>query len=286
MLAPAFAEDAQDAEGCKDHAAFTRMPGHHIYSCESSQFDMRAFPVGAPKPAVDDDRPGQTEVEGPTWTITYVLDEGATPASGLQIMRNFQNAARAAGGEVLGEYPGWCKAGYDSETMPIGNGCMNYSSTLKLARGGKEVWAFVQATDDGYAMVVSERQAMQQDVSVNELSEQLAKDGFVTLKVSFDTASTTLSPDSAAALDAAAAALEAAPDLRVEIAGHTDNVGEAAANQALSEGRAKSVAAALVARGIDGARMRAVGYGDQRPVGDNRTEAGRASNRRVEMTRL
>lgn len=282
-LAPAHAEDA---EGCKDHPSFTRMPNHSLTSCEASQFDLRAFPVGKAKSADVEEHLDTVAVEGPTWTLYYGIDEGTSPASALQIMRNYQNAARAAGAEILGEYPGWCKAGYDTSAMPVGNGCANFSTTIKLMRGDTEIWAFVHPGDESYEIVVSERQAMRQEVSIQALTDQLARDGFVTLEVNFDTASTQLRADSAAALDAAAAALKASPDLRVEIGGHTDNVGDAAANRALSEGRAKAVQAALVERGIAASRLTAVGYGQDRPIADNRGEDGRAKNRRVELTRL
>ncbi|HUP90883.1 MAG TPA: OmpA family protein, partial [Solimonas sp.] len=79
--------------------------------------------------------------------------------------------------------------------------------------------------------------------------------------------------------------LKSAPDLKLEVGGHTDNVGQPAANQKLSEARAQAVQAALVAQGIAAARLSAKGYGDTRPVADNRSEDGRAKNRRVELTK-
>ena len=62
-------------------------------------------------------------------------------------------------------------------------------------------------------------------IRVTELVDKLSKDGFITLYVNFDTGKSTIKPDSAATLDSAAAALKAAADLKVEVAGHTDNVG-------------------------------------------------------------
>ena len=71
------------------------------------------------------------------------------------------------------------------------------------------------------------------------------------------------------------------PDSRVEIEGHTDNVGTDKYNQALSERRANSVKAFLVEQGIDGNRITTIGFGETRPMSDNKTAAGRAQNRRV-----
>jgi len=81
------------------------------------------------------------------------------------------------------------------------------------------------------------------------------------------------------------AALKSAPALGIAIEGHTDNVGQAAANKSLSEKRAQSVMAAIVAGGIDAKRLSAAGFGQERPVADNRSEEGRAKNRRVELVR-
>jgi outer membrane protein OmpA-like peptidoglycan-associated protein len=73
--------------------------------------------------------------------------------------------------------------------------------------------------------------------------------------------------------------------LRVEVAGHTDNVGASEANQRLSQERAQAVMAALVARGVKADRLTAKGYGQTTPVADNRTEDGRTKNRRVELVK-
>ena len=70
----------------------------------------------------------------------------------------------------------------------------------------------------------------------------------------------------------------------VGIEGHTDNVGNAAANQALSARRAEAVKAYLVGKGIAADRLTATGYGQERPVADNSTINGRAENRRVDFT--
>ena len=284
LAAPVFAQE--DAEGCKDHALFTRMPNMHIADCQTSQFDLRKFPVGPPNRV--DQTLKSVDVEGPTQWILYELNEGATPPSGLQIMRNFENAAKKADGTVEGQYPGWCKANYDAEGMPrMGNGCTSFGLTLKFLHGGKETWVFLQASEDqgSYVMTVSERKAMKQDVSVTEMADKLAKDGFVTLYVNFDTGKSTIKPDSAATLDTVGAALKAAGELRVEVAGHTDNAGTPEANQKLSQDRAQAVMAALVERGVAAERLTAKGYGQTAPIADNRTEEGRAKNRRVELTK-
>ncbi|HEV8701751.1 MAG TPA: OmpA family protein [Candidatus Polarisedimenticolia bacterium] len=104
--------------------------------------------------------------------------------------------------------------------------------------------------------------------------------------VNFETDSDTLTASSHATLDRVAQSLNAYPDIRVEIAGHTDSLGGADHNMQLSAARADSVKRYLVSRGVDGSRLVAKGYGDSMPVADNDTASGRAKNRRVELKRI
>jgi OmpA-OmpF porin, OOP family len=156
---------------------------------------------------------------------------------------------------------------------------------MRFTRGPREVWAYVQAMGqgEGYELVIAEREAMKQDIVTGDLLEKIEKDGFVALYINFDTGRATISPDSHHLLDEVAAALKGAPALRLEVAGHTDNAGTADMNQKLSEDRARAVVAALTARGFAASRLTARGHGQSSPIADNRTEEGRAKNRRVEL---
>jgi outer membrane protein OmpA-like peptidoglycan-associated protein len=81
--------------------------------------------------------------------------------------------------------------------------------------------------------------------------------------------------------------LKQKPDVKVEIEGHTDNVGNAAKNKSLSEARAKAVREVLVKKyGIAADRVTAKGYGMEKPVAGNDTPEGRAKNRRVDAVRV
>ena len=106
--------------------------------------------------------------------------------------------------------------------------------------------------------------------------------------VTFETSSAVIRPIwySYAKLDSVAAALVANPEVRVEIAGHTDNVGSDVSNQRLSRARAEAVKRYFVSKGVAADRMEARGFGESRPITTNDTAAGRAANRRVEMRRL
>lgn len=84
-------------------------------------------------------------------------------------------------------------------------------------------------------------------------------------------------------LDRLAASIRQYPNTLIRIEGHTDSTGSAAFNQTLSENRAYSVRSYLVQRGVPDHRVEATGYGMTRPIADNRSEYGRAQNRRVEI---
>jgi OmpA-OmpF porin, OOP family len=99
----------------------------------------------------------------------------------------------------------------------------------------------------------------------------------------FDTGQATLQPASQEQLGNIAAILKAYPNVKVKIGGYTDNTGDAAANQALSQQRADTVMAQLVSLGVDPSRMTAQGYGQDNPVADNSTDEGRQKNRRIAL---
>lgn len=104
--------------------------------------------------------------------------------------------------------------------------------------------------------------------------------------VHFDLNSANLTQESYSILDHVAEELRDNPHVRVEIQGHTDEIGTAEYNQDLSQRRAETVRAYLVSKGIKEDRLVAKGYGSTRPVAKNDTEEGRAKNRRVELKKL
>jgi outer membrane protein OmpA-like peptidoglycan-associated protein len=101
--------------------------------------------------------------------------------------------------------------------------------------------------------------------------------------VTFETGRSALKPDSYTILDIVAASLIANPDIKIEIAGHTDATGSAATNTRLSQARADAVRAYLASKGVAPQRMVAKGYGPSQPIAPNTTPDGRAQNRRVEL---
>ena len=106
---------------------------------------------------------------------------------------------------------------------------------------------------------------------------------FVLDDCNFETGKATLQPESYAVLDELVAYPVRKDDEKIELGGHTDNVGSAASNLKLSLDRANTVRAYLLTKGIDPDRVTAKGYGMTQPIADNKSEDGRALNRRTEV---
>jgi len=107
-----------------------------------------------------------------------------------------------------------------------------------------------------------------------------------TYELAFETNSDKLQGTNQPILDALAGLLKKDGALKIQIAGHTDSSGDAAANQSLSERRAKTVAQTLIDKyGVDSKRLTTKGYGAEQPLATNDTEQGRAINRRVELVK-
>ncbi len=99
----------------------------------------------------------------------------------------------------------------------------------------------------------------------------------------FVTGKTVLQKESTSELNELAEAMAFNESLTIEISGYTDNVGDEAANQKLSEARANAVRSFLVGKGINSSRIKAIGYGETRPIADNETPEGRQKNRRTQV---
>jgi outer membrane protein OmpA-like peptidoglycan-associated protein len=247
----------EDMEGCKDHPMFTRMKNFYISNCESN-FDAVDFYVN--------DSDFKT-IEGQKTKIEYYLKEGSPVPSYLQMRRNYSNALKSIGGTVL----------YENATYLCGN----------LTKNNREIWASVDCYNDGweYVLTIVEVEEMVQEVSASEMLDALNRDGFMALYINFDTGKYDIKPESQPIIDQIAQLMKDNPELKLSIEGHTDNVGTAQNNKTLSENRAKAVMNAVVNLGVDASRLTAVGWGQERPVADNRTEDGRAKNRRVEIVK-
>lgn len=257
------ASDPNDAEGCKDPALFTRMPGYAISRCEGKEFERYEVPVSS-------DFKTQALEGRYTW-ILYGLNEGARPASALQIARNYANAAAAVGGKTIADFE---------------DGGAQYL-TMRIEKGGSEIWMHVEAASSQYNLYIVEKQVMKQEVKADasSLAGSIRETGKASVYgIYFDTGKWDVKPESEPALKEIAKMLKADPKLKLYVVGHTDNVGAFDFNVKLSNSRAESVVKALAgAHGIAAARLQPFGAGPTAPVQSNQTEEGRAKNRRVEL---
>ena len=256
----------EDVAGSKDHPLVSRMPNSHITEYRK-QFDAITFTVQNGE---------QKKVEGDATVLRYFYNSPEQQPSALQVIRNYQNAIRSIGGRVV--YEKSPEEGSGGETA------------LLVSKDGKEIWVSVRpeifsAPTQSYQLFILERGAMTQQVTADQMYAALKSNGFVALYINFDFGKAELKPEGQQTADEIAKMLKNDGQLRIRIEGHTDNVGSASANKTLSESRAASVMAALKTRGIDPARLAASGFGSERPIADNRTEEGRAKNRRVELVK-
>jgi OmpA-OmpF porin, OOP family len=256
-VAPARAQN--DEKGSQDHPLVTRMPGYSISSYKVEEF------AGFDPTVI-----GGKEVhwEGKKYTIGYSRNEGATPASALQVVRNYEAAIKKIGGTRLGG---------DERRI-----------AAEVRKAGAMTGVYVEVYNDGrdYDLVIVETQAMRQDVTADAavMGRELTATGkTIIYGIYFDTGSAVIKAESEPAITEMVKLLKGTPTLKAFVVGHTDNVGTLDANLKLSADRAASLVNALVGRGIDATRLKPAGVGPYSPIGSNKEDAGRAQNRRVEL---
>ncbi len=262
LLVPSLATAEPDAPGCKDHPLFTRMKGYRISACEK-KFEQLVVRIDE-----EPDSPRNLRPEGTLTALHYEFDiEGSNSPSFLQVKRNYQNAGRQQGATTIVEHDRYV--------------------ALRFKREGGAVYAAIEAFNEGRTVdvLVLEEQAMEQEVTANLMWKAIQKDGYIALYINFDTNKAVIKPDSQGVVKQVAELLKSQPTLKVSIEGHTDNQGTPDANRTLSLNRARAVMAAVVADGIKADRLSAAGRGQDSPIADNRSEEGRAKNRRVEVVK-
>lgn len=260
-----FAQD--DEAGCKDHAFFNRMSNFYLSSCSES-FNEVDVVVGAAK---------KQTIEG---TINkyeyYIKDEVEKFPSVFQIIKNYENAILAKGGQKVYLTSKYDDDGFKGATFKMSNEGNTYWVVLDYFNGRDEA-------SDGYNMSVIKVEEMKQEISANEMFENVNSGNALALYINFDTGKSTIKSESQNIVDELFKMLNSNPTLKITIDGHTDNVGNAESNKTLSEQRAASVKTALINKGISADRIKTAGYGQEKPIADNSMEDGRAKNRRVEI---
>ncbi|PKL46575.1 MAG: hypothetical protein CVV37_08480, partial [Nitrospira bacterium HGW-Nitrospira-1] len=290
-----FAQE-EDREGSKDHPLISRYPGSSISYYDVKKFDEYVLPLGKFE---KEKLTKSQKLEGKVTQITYRAPEDR---STLEIYRNYELALKKAGFETL----------FSATSKELGEGWQDAFAAAISSRSTKDLGAYLGG-EGRYIVAKSTRQegdvyvalyvalgwysnAMVQldvievkpmetglvTVNAEVLAEDIARTGHVAVYgIYFDTGKADVKPESEPALKEIAKLLQQSPKLQLYVVGHTDNVGTLNSNMELSKLRAEAVVKALISKhGIDSKRLHPVGVGPLAPVASNKTEEGRAKNRR------
>jgi OOP family OmpA-OmpF porin len=249
-----------DAKGCVENKVVTRMPGCFILRCDHQDYSVADIPRTVSE--------RNHKVEGELEATVYRCPAGKSP---LELGRNTETALKNAGFNIL-------------YTDVYSGGARFYMTAQKDGQ-----WVKLYVVSDAYELTAIKQKQMEQVMTANAdgWAQQINQSGRVSVYgINFDTGKSTIRPDSEPALNELVKLLKANTAWAMAVAGHTDNVGTQASNVVLSRERAQSVISWLSAHGIDGARLVPAGFGDTRPVAENKDEAGRQKNRRVDLVKL
>jgi OmpA-OmpF porin, OOP family len=256
-------KDPNDCEGSKDIPLFSRMKGFYIDIYEENPFNKYEFAINSTK---------KENIEGHYYYAQYRANDNVTPPSGLQIVRNYTNAAKAIGGKQIFSF----EDGGEENVI------------IKILKNNAEVWIHIGAWSNGtYFVYMVEKELMNQEIvaDASSLVNSLKETGKVAVYgIYFDTDKSTLKPESAPSLEQIAKMLKENSNIKVYVVGHTDNAGTFDHNVKLSKERADSVIKELTTKySVAAIRLQAFGSGPTAPVASNSTEDGKAKNRRVEL---
>ncbi len=283
-----------DKEGSQDHPLISRYPGSTISEYAVVNFDEFKIPLARPA----DTGKSQT-VEG---KVTRIVYDTPAPRTVLEIYKNFESALARAGFKTLyscvnnegcGSSGPTQLGSAGSEDWSWGAGHRFIAARLDRASGAVYVTIHVGQWSDlsrgtQTVLFVAETKAMEKDlvtVDAKALGDDIAAQGHSAVYgIYFDSGKADIKPESDAALKEIGKLLQEQSALKLLVVGHTDNVGALASNMDLSRRRADAVVKALSTQsGVAPARLSAQGAGPLAPVASNRTDDGRAKNRRVEL---
>lgn len=211
---------------------------------------------------------GKFIAEGKLTKVVYRND--TKPAGELTILRNYENVIKQLGGRKL----------TSSDASVIG------AHLFFVEKNNNRNWMILDNSNNLVILTFLEEKAMEQIVTAGQLADNISKQGFATLHLNFDYNKSDIKSSAEPGLKEVVQLLKTDPALKLSIEGHTDNVGSASTNKTLSSARAASVVKFLAAEGIDAKRLSSKGAGSEIPVADNRSEEGRAKNRRVELVKV
>lgn len=302
---------AGDVEGSRDHRLFKRYEGSEIIKYEFHEYDSLTIPLGKAKSSTELSK--SMHAEGIVTRLTYKIPLGR---SSLEVLRNYENELKASGFEPLfsgskdelGSYFAEA-AGYKKLQWPPNIPALTLNSEtqrfLALEKKSPEgnlilslyaiennFWASdLKNVEKGQVLIhldIIESKAMDTKmvtVTSKEMAEEISTSGSVAIYgIYFDTNSSDMKPESNETLKQIASLLNDNKKLKLLVVGHTDTEGNFAYNMELSTKRAASVVKGLTAKfGLQADRLSSVGVSYACPVASNKTEEGKAKNRRVTL---
>lgn len=319
LTLPGFMARAADVPGSKDPPFLKRYQGSEIIVYRTKTFDqyhaVNKNDQGGANPLQKWD-----VIEGAITRIIYRVPEGHSP---LELLRNYQAALKEAGFTENFDFSPcaatstqfvqdfYYQGAGQTEDYPFYPDQVCYLREQGSQQGQDVTVSILFSTDSkpyqfrpkdgpgadikvgeilvGVDVVVSKPVEIKMiKVTAADMADALASKGSVDLYgILFDTDKSDIKPESTDTLDQIASLLKIDRGLKLEVSGHTDNTGDKAHNQKLSEQRATAVVDTLEKKyGIDAARLVAKGYGDTMPVAPNDTDANKAKNRRVELKKI
>lgn len=276
----------------EDHPLIKRYPGSTLSERKDPGFSNYKVVTGVDqKGKTDDEIIKSTSVSG---DLTRLVYENPKERSGLEIFTNYREGLEKAGFKVLFACaeaacgPSWASSRWARVNgMQVVSSPMWYLAARRQA-DGTDTYVAVSVTKTRHQIDVLQRQQMDRGlvtVTAEALKKGLMTEGKAVLDgIFFDHDKATIKPESKAALDVIGKFLKDDPKLKVYIVGHTDSAGALDYNLNLSRQRAQAVVNALVKDyGIAADRLSAHGVGPLSPAKTNRSDQGKAENRRVEM---
>jgi outer membrane protein OmpA-like peptidoglycan-associated protein len=304
-LTPVTVMAAENPAERTDHPLLKRYDGAVVLRHDHKAFDEYTVPLGKEAPDAKYQKEQfskSAQLEGDVTRILYSIPEGR---STLEVMRNYEQDLKGRGFSSLYTVTGKEaeRIFYVSKQFDRVYGSEHRFNVWKLARAEGDVhvvlYAFASIGDSYFGkgraergqtllyahVIVNKPMEANKLVDAQAMADRIADSGRIALYgIYFDTNKTDLKPESEPTLQEMAKLLKAQPTLKLLVVGHTDNVGTFASNIDLSQRRAQAVVNALVSKhGVAKDRLTPVGDSFSAPVASNKTEEGRARNRRVEL---
>lgn len=302
---------AADILGSKDHRLLKRYEGSEIVKYEFHEYDSLTIPLGKAKSSSELSK--SIQVEGIVTRLTYKIPPGR---SALEVIRNYENELKASGAiplfsgskDELGSYfaeaagykkiqwppniPGLTLNSDSQRFLAVEKKGAGESLVLSLYAVENRFWASnLKNIEKGQVLLqvdIIENKPMDAKmvtVTSKEMADEISTSGSVALYgIYFDTNKADVKPESAETLKEITALLSGNKQLKLLVVGHTDTVGTFDYNMALSSRRAAAVVNALTTKyGAPADRLTSVGVSYACPVASNKTQDGKAKNRRVAL---